>query len=110
MPGSQVALHSKVTITVVSTQVTVPYTVGTQRAQAEKTLNSYGLGVTVVRQVSDQAVGTVLAQSPESGSVRRGSSVTLTIARAPDAPSSSGPPTGPTGTATPTVTPSAATP
>ncbi|WP_007512615.1 PASTA domain-containing protein [Pseudofrankia saprophytica] len=110
VPGSQVALHSKVTITVVSTQVTVPYTVGTQRAQAEKTLNSYGLGVTVVRQVSDQAVGTVLAQSPESGSVRRGSSVTLTIARAPDAPSSSGPPTGPTGTATPTVTPSAATP
>jgi len=106
--GSQVGLHSKVTITVVSTQVTVPNTVGTQRAQAERTLNSYGLQVTVVRQVSDQAVGTVLDQSPLSGSVRRGSSVTLTVAKAPDPPnggSSSGPPTDPTSPSSPPVSP-----
>ncbi|MDT3443680.1 PASTA domain-containing protein [Pseudofrankia sp. BMG5.37] len=102
--GSQVALHSKVTITVVSTQVTVPYTVNSQRAQAEKTLNSYGLDVVVVRQTSDQPVGTVLAQTPESGTVRRGSSVTLTVAKAPDAPSSPGSTTGPPATVPPTDT------
>jgi beta-lactam-binding protein with PASTA domain len=79
--GTQVAPRTNVTITVVSTQVTVPDVVGQARADAESTLRGYGLDVVVRREDSGRPVGTVLAQSPEAGTVRRGTTVTITVAK-----------------------------
>ncbi|MBL7501831.1 PASTA domain-containing protein [Frankia sp. CN7] len=104
VPGTELTVNSKVTITVVSLQVSVPNTVGGQRAQAERTLKSYGLVVSVRQQASSQPAGTVLAQNPPSGMVRRGTTVTITVAVAqnpPDGGGSPGPGTTPTTTTPP---------
>jgi len=116
--GTQVPLHSSVTITVVSGQVVMPDVRGNQRADAARVLASYGVNVAVIEQASGQPVGTVLSQSVASGSmVNRGSTVTLVVAKVADSPTGSGPtsgppsnpptgpPTGPPTTTTPTSPP-----
>jgi len=111
--GTQVPMHSSVTITVVSGQVVMPDVKGNQRADAARLLASYGVNVAVTEQASGQPVGTVLSQSASSGSmVNRGSTVTLVVAKAADSPTSgptsgppSNPPTGPPTGSSPTTTP-----
>lgn len=90
--GTRVAPRSPVTITVVSTQISVPDVVGQPRASAESTLRGYGLDV-IVRQrpAAGQAAGTVIAQSPEAGTVHRDTTITLTVASATSATSTVAP-------------------
>lgn len=102
--GTTVGLHATVTITVVSAQVSMPDTRGSQRADAERVLSSYGLTVVVTQQSSNAAVGSVLTQSAAPGAmVPRGSTVRLVVAKAPDPPPSGGSPT--TGAPTPPTSP-----
>ncbi|WP_419469343.1 PASTA domain-containing protein [Candidatus Frankia alpina] len=93
--GTQLPPRTTVTITVVSAQVSVPDVVGRARAKAEATLRGYGLDVVVQRQTSERPAGTVLAQAPEAGTVRRGTTVTLTVARSVTGSSSAAPPDSP---------------
>ncbi|MCM3922168.1 PASTA domain-containing protein [Frankia sp. AiPs1] len=92
--GTQLPPRTTVTITVVSGEISVPDVVGRARAQAEATLSGYGLDVVVQRQASERPTGTVLAQAPEAGTVRRGTTVTLTVA-SPVTGSSTPPPQTP---------------
>ncbi|MBX6388896.1 MAG: PASTA domain-containing protein [Frankia sp.] len=110
--GTEVAARSRVTITVVSAEVAVPNVVGQSRAAAEDLLNRLGLTASVRQQASGQPVGRVLSQTPASGTVARGSTITITVARAPDPPpdgGSSPTPTPPT-TNPPSTDPSASPP
>jgi eukaryotic-like serine/threonine-protein kinase len=65
--------------------VTVPQVTGDTEQAAKNTLTNAGFTVTTVNQAatSSQAVGTVISQSPSSGSLAPGSAVTITIATAP---------------------------
>jgi beta-lactam-binding protein with PASTA domain len=78
--GTQVPLGARVTITVVSAQVEVPHVMGLAKLDAVNTLRSYGLEVTVKEQASDAPAGTVVAQDPRLGSVRRGTAMTIFVA------------------------------
>src|SRR4051812_40433982 len=104
--NSVVDKGSRVTITVSKgpEKVDVPDVVGQSKADARATLEDAGFKVKVVEQESaDQPEGTVLRQSPPSGSKEdKGSSVTIYVATAP--PSSSGPGNGDT-TTTPAPAP-----
>jgi eukaryotic-like serine/threonine-protein kinase len=62
--------------------VVVPGVVGQTLQLAEFLLQKQGLFPKVVEQASSSAVGTVLAQSPSSGKAPKGSTVTLTVAKA----------------------------
>jgi serine/threonine-protein kinase len=99
--NTRVALGASVTITVVSPQVNVPDTIGLSLTRAEQRLALSGLTAVVVQKASDVAAGTVISQSPGSGRISRGSSVTLVVA---------GPATPPTGGSSPGPTSPAATP
>src|SRR4051794_7983172 len=104
--GATVDKGSRVTITVSKgpEKVEVPNVVGQDKADARATLTDAGFKVKVVEQESaGQPEGTVLRQSPPSGSKEdKGSSVTIYVATAP--PSSSGPGNGDT-TTTPAPAP-----
>jgi eukaryotic-like serine/threonine-protein kinase len=80
--GEEVERDTRVTL-FVSTgpeQVTVPDVVGLSSDSAEASLAAEGLGVAVQEQESEEAVGEVIAQSPEGGAeVDRGTTVTITV-------------------------------
>lgn len=57
----------------------VPSLVGQQRDTAEAALTEAGLQANVVEVPSDEPVGTVVAQSPDSGEVRAGSAIRLNV-------------------------------
>ncbi|WP_052710835.1 PASTA domain-containing protein [Pseudofrankia sp. DC12] len=103
-PGSKVPVQATVTITVVSAQVAMPDTRGSQRAEAEQLLASYGLTAAVTQQSSSAAVGTVLSQTTTPGAmIARGSTVTLVVAKAAGPPPGGGSPT--TGPPSPPASP-----
>jgi len=80
--GTQVDAGTMVNITVSSGLVQVPSVTGLSEAQARSDLGQAGFEAQVVEQ-NDSSVpeGTVLAQSPKSGSeLSRGSTVTITVA------------------------------
>jgi eukaryotic-like serine/threonine-protein kinase len=80
--GEEVERETRVTL-FVSTgpeQVTVPDVVGLSSDSAEASLAAEGFGVAVQEQESEEAVGEVIAQSPEGGAqVNRGTTVTITV-------------------------------
>ena len=80
--GEEVERDTRVTL-FVSTgpeQVTVPDVVGLSSDSAEASLAAEGLGVAVQEQESEEAVGEVIAQSPEGGAeVDNGTTVTITV-------------------------------
>jgi serine/threonine-protein kinase len=80
--GRQVDVGSKVTLTVSSGQVEVPDVVGRTLSQAQATLTQAGFDVPdPVEEESDERAGTVIAQTPEGGTLAdQGSRVVLTVA------------------------------
>nr|WP_165615873.1 PASTA domain-containing protein [Parafrankia irregularis] len=88
--GTQVAFDTTVTVTIASTQVNVPDVVGRSRSDARTTLTGYGFDVVEQNQASDRPVGTVLSQSPASGLVTRGATVSLVLAGPPSGGSTDG--------------------
>jgi serine/threonine-protein kinase len=79
--GSKVDPANEVTINVSkgSALTTVPDVVGQARADAEAALADAGLTANVVVVPSAQAEGTVVAQNPTGGQVRRGAAVRLNV-------------------------------
>jgi beta-lactam-binding protein with PASTA domain len=61
-------------------RVTVPDVTGQQQDAAQRRLNAAGLKAGVVYVKSDQTQGTVVSQSPQSGTVKRGTRVQLNVA------------------------------
>jgi serine/threonine-protein kinase len=87
--GTELQVGSPVSVLVSSgpAQVRVPDVSGDSRSGAEAALTAVGLAVgTVTQQVSSgQAAGTVVSQTPSAGSsVRTGTKVNLTVAKASD--------------------------
>ncbi|MCZ3389220.1 MAG: Stk1 family PASTA domain-containing Ser/Thr kinase [Actinomycetia bacterium] len=95
--GTLVDAGSVVVLSVSTGEVGVPNVIGDSEATATATLEAAGFTVTPVYEETDQArAGTVTDQSPSGGSFARlGTTVVLTIAKAPPLPT-------PTDTATPT--------
>ncbi len=84
--GTTVNAGSKVNISVSNGMVSVPNVVTQSEEQAQATLQNAGFNVQVVDQQSSQPAGTVLAQSPVANNkAKKGSTVTITIARSPEA-------------------------
>jgi len=84
--NSQVAPGTPVTLEVSTGQpaVTVPNVVNVTQDVAVTRLDDAGLTPSIVKQTSSQVAGTVIDQSPTAGSsVPHGSSVTITVAQAP---------------------------
>jgi len=85
--GTELRRRRRVTLVVSSgpVQVAVPNVVGRPRAEAQAALEGEGLAVRVTEQEDDEAEpGTVLAQDVPAGTtVDEGTTVTLTVARAP---------------------------
>jgi eukaryotic-like serine/threonine-protein kinase len=84
-PAGQLQVKGGVVkLSVSNNMVLLPNFVGQTIQQATATLQSYGLAVMPTPMDSEQPPNTVLSQSPVPGAtVLRGSTVTLTIARAP---------------------------
>ncbi len=84
--GTTVNAGSKVNISVSNGMVSVPNVVTQSEEQARATLQNAGFNVQPVDQQSSQPAGTVLAQSPVANNkAKKGSTVTITIARSPEA-------------------------
>jgi serine/threonine-protein kinase len=85
--GEKVAPGTKVRLNVSkgSGEVDVPSVVGTTVDEAQSDLDAQGFKSTVTRVASDQPVDTVVAQSPSSGSARKGSTVRLSVSEGPPA-------------------------
>jgi serine/threonine-protein kinase len=84
--GTQVARGSTVTINVSTgpEQVQVPNVIGQSQSAATSTLTGAGLDVRVVQVPSSPSnTGKVIAQNPSSGSVDRGSTVTIDVGTGP---------------------------
>ncbi len=97
--GSTIASGSGVILQIASGDIEVPYLIGTSEIQARTILVQAGF---LIKQISgfdsSLEIGLVLAQAPEAGTTQTiGSSVTITVNRAPD----------PTPIPDPTVSPSA---
>ncbi|WP_055749044.1 PASTA domain-containing protein [Frankia sp. AvcI1] len=103
-PGSRVAAHSTVTITVASDTVTVADLHGRTAADAERALTDLGLTVVEHPRTGGGQPGTVVGQTPAAGEVPRGSTVALDIAR-PTATDSPSPPAAIGGSGPPTASP-----
>ena len=89
-PGSEVAESSVIRLDVAEARqeeverVDVPDTVGSTVGDARARLLELGLRVRVVRVVAAEPVGTVVRQSPQTGtSVREGTTVTLRVSTGP---------------------------
>jgi serine/threonine-protein kinase len=82
--GSTGARGSDVVMTISSgpPPVVVPGVIGQTLQLAEFLLQKQGLIPKLIEQASSSPVGTVLAQSPSSGKLPKGSTVTLTVAKA----------------------------
>jgi eukaryotic-like serine/threonine-protein kinase len=82
--GQLLSKGQTVKLNVANNMVLLPSFVGQTIQQATATLQGLGLVAAPVDMASDQPPGTVLSMSPVSGTtVARGSTVTLTIAKAP---------------------------
>jgi serine/threonine-protein kinase len=107
--GSPAAPGSTITITVATapTTVQVPSVVGKSLAAATSTLVGAGLKVSSQTQAvtKPRKDGQVLSQSPQSGKVKKGSTVTLVVGKYTAPPT----PTTPTGTTTTPTTPTGTT-
>ena len=101
--GQTVDAGSDVTIDVSNGEAEVPNVVGDSESTARATLENAGFTVTVVTEETDSATaGTVIKQSPGAGDFARlGTTVVITVAKAPPTPSDSASPspsdTGDTG-------------
>ncbi|HYF26344.1 MAG TPA: Stk1 family PASTA domain-containing Ser/Thr kinase [Baekduia sp.] len=85
--GEEVRRGSEIELVVSSgpERVAVPGVVGKDREDARGDLEGAGLKVSVREQESDKEAGTVLAQDPAAGrSVKLGTTVTITVAKAPE--------------------------
>ncbi|HEY4849827.1 MAG TPA: Stk1 family PASTA domain-containing Ser/Thr kinase [Streptosporangiaceae bacterium] len=102
--GTQVAPNSKVTIAVSGGGVQVPNTVGDPQATATSILKGAGFNVQVnpAAGPASATVGNVFQQQPSSGTLPKGSTVTIYVATASATPSAT-----PTASATATATPTA---
>jgi beta-lactam-binding protein with PASTA domain/predicted Ser/Thr protein kinase len=84
-PAGSTGAHGSTVVMTISSgppPVVVPGVVGQTLQLAEFLLQKQGLIPKVVKQVSSTPAGTVLAQSPSSGKLPKGSTVTLTVAKA----------------------------
>ncbi|WP_250279378.1 Stk1 family PASTA domain-containing Ser/Thr kinase [Frankia sp. Cppng1_Ct_nod] len=79
--GSSAAPGDSVTVYVVSQQVTVPSEKGQPLDAAVRDLQRYGFNVTQQSVSSTDPTGTVVSQSPGSGSAGRGSTVILYVSQ-----------------------------
>ncbi len=85
-------------------EATVPTVVGQTQAQAEAALHGAGFRVSMRTATASEPskAGNVISQSPTGGRrVRKGSTVTITVATAGSPTGPTGTPTGPTGTTAP---------
>ena len=82
-PGADVLRNSVVTLTVSAAQnAAVPDVLGQRSATAVTALRAEGFDVKRTTVTSNQATGTVVAQSPQAGSqAARGSTVTINVSR-----------------------------
>ena len=76
-PGSQVEL----VVSKGTGLVDVPSLVGMTQGEAEAELSSLGLDVNVVEVPSFEEIGTVVAQNPPAGTIRKGESVRINVSR-----------------------------
>jgi eukaryotic-like serine/threonine-protein kinase len=84
--GQQIERGTLVTVFISSgpAKVTVPNVTGQNEASATSELSNVGLKADVTEEESDQDPGTVIRQSPSSGSkVDKGATVTIVVAKAP---------------------------
>ena len=96
-PGTKVRLN----VSKGAARVDVPSEVGSLVDQAQADLAAKGFKPAVVRVASDQAIDTVVSQSPDGGQARKGATVRLSV--------SEGPPTATTTQTTTTTVPAATT-
>ncbi|WP_083454596.1 Stk1 family PASTA domain-containing Ser/Thr kinase, partial [Nostocoides japonicum] len=103
--GTPTQTGTTVTLKVSSGKVTVPSVVGKSQSDAATALAEAGLSPAFASAESDAAPGTVIAQSPRSGLVDRGSTVRITVAipRPPTSTTTSAPPTTTAPTTSPTT-------
>ena len=105
-PNSSVDVGTRVDVEVSSGKIAVPDVVNKTKTQARNDLINAGFQVQITYEATDvEAPGTVLAQTPGAKTmVKKGTTVTITVAQALPTPSAT-----PTPTATPTASQSPAT-
>ncbi|MEO3937380.1 Stk1 family PASTA domain-containing Ser/Thr kinase [Dermatophilaceae bacterium Soc4.6] len=108
--GTVVSRTQGITLDIATGKVVVPDLAGKHFSVAQATLSGFGLVMTITAAESDQLEGTVLSQTPPSGSVvDTGTKVALTVAKrrapTPSTTTVTVTPTTPPRTATPTTTP-----
>ena len=113
--GTSVALDDEITLTYATGKSPVPNLVNRTEGQAEEDAENAGFDTRTVTQESDQPEGIVIAQNPTDGTkLKRGSSITITVAKPKPSPPPTTPPpppiTPPPSTPPPTVTPPPNTP
>ena len=83
--GEEVAAGSKITVTVATGKSEVPLLTGSLADPAERRAEDAGFKTTIVEKVDeDNNPGEVIGQDPEQGTMlMRGSTITLTVAKAP---------------------------
>jgi eukaryotic-like serine/threonine-protein kinase len=92
--GDSVAKDTKVDIEVASGKVRVPNVVGQTLEEARATLTDAGLAVKADQfEESTQPEGTVIKQDPSNTKVDQGATITLVLAKAPETPPTTPPPT-----------------
>ncbi|MFE5307382.1 Stk1 family PASTA domain-containing Ser/Thr kinase [Isoptericola sp. NPDC056573] len=79
--GQAVSEGSAVDIVVSTGQVDLPNLVGMTEGKAKETITNLGLNSETSTEESDEKAGTVIRQSPQSGSVPQGSGVSIVIAK-----------------------------
>lgn len=87
--GETVTAGTTITLTLSlgSQGVTVPNVVGKTQSSATSDIQNVGLKVSVVEEYSDSvAAGTVISQSPSSGNVSSGSTITITVSKGSQTP------------------------
>ncbi|MGH8970621.1 MAG: PASTA domain-containing protein, partial [Actinomycetes bacterium] len=103
--GSTVPAGSKVNLEVASGSNTVPDVQGESEDEARRQLEQAGFNVDVnERETGSQPEGTVVDQSPEGGTARLESTVTIVVAKKPPEPTPTPTPTTPPTETTPPPT------
>ena len=101
-PGTSVAPATKINVRVGTGEVAVPNVVGKSQSEAQSILAAVNLRVeTKFKATNDVPEGTVVSQSPKSGTAEIGSTIKITVAQKP-APTLTPTTVTPTPTATPT--------
>lgn len=109
--GERVAPGAKVRLNVSkgSGEIEVPSEVGTTVDQAESDLIAQGFKPAVTRVASEEPVDTVVAQSPSSGTARKGATVELSVSEGPQTETTTQTTTETTTTTVPSTTESTTT-